>query len=380
MDAKLVVINGNASKREIKLRLPMTIGRTKEAGLTVAHPNVSRLHCQLYESNGSLVVRDYNSTNGTFLNDEKVGESVIQPGDKLTVGPLTFVAIYRPAEPSAASSADTADLFGDTENPSTSQHYIDVPHQKSEFPTHLTSQDPTTKYSMGRGQNPDEEETFQFILALENCSDLHVGTPIYGLGQQQGTISELRFDDRDGKLVALAQVSVTPQFGVNLQEDMIVQIERGKTTRLIIQSLGTSGQAIRAGQTLSPNVETGEPSGHVEGGEEGSSLDRMEEVFRKLSEEMPQDQFEGIDIDLSEDGDDFFNSEDLIPSGEQEDWEDVLNHGDQAVGGSDADSKEGTEQETDEPTQYVNDVNDWLKAFADLGDDDSNVDAPIDDD
>ncbi|HEY1065409.1 MAG TPA: FHA domain-containing protein [Pirellulales bacterium] len=96
MDAKLVVIGGNATKSEVKLRLPMTIGRTKDAGLSIAHPMVSRKHCTLYEREGALYIRDNQSANGTFVNDNRIlGDLLIKPGDRLTVGPLTFVAIYR---------------------------------------------------------------------------------------------------------------------------------------------------------------------------------------------------------------------------------------------------------------------------------------------
>lgn len=95
MDAKLVVVSGNATKGEVKLKLPMTIGRAKEAGLSIAHPMVSRLHCTLFEMTGAVVIRDNNSANGTYINDQRISEAVLKPGDKLTVGPLTFVAIYK---------------------------------------------------------------------------------------------------------------------------------------------------------------------------------------------------------------------------------------------------------------------------------------------
>lgn len=96
MDAKLVVVGGNATKGEVKLKLPMTVGRNKEAGLTISHPMVSRLHCQIYEVDGALVIRDNNSANGSYLNNERIDqETAIKPGDRLTIGPLTFVVIYQ---------------------------------------------------------------------------------------------------------------------------------------------------------------------------------------------------------------------------------------------------------------------------------------------
>ncbi len=107
MQAKLVVINGDATKSEVKLnKFPTTVGRTTEAGLTINHPMVSRIHCTLYEVQGVLVVRDNNSSNGTLINKHKITEAVLHPGDQLTIGPLTFVAVYRQSGPDPSVGDD----------------------------------------------------------------------------------------------------------------------------------------------------------------------------------------------------------------------------------------------------------------------------------
>jgi pSer/pThr/pTyr-binding forkhead associated (FHA) protein len=94
MDARLIVVGGKANKSEVKLKLPATIGRSRTADLTVAHPKVSRQHCQIFERDGMLIVRDNGSLNGTFIEATRITESVLKPGDKLTIGPLSFVAAY----------------------------------------------------------------------------------------------------------------------------------------------------------------------------------------------------------------------------------------------------------------------------------------------
>lgn len=96
MKAKLVVVSGNSTKREVKLRLPVIVGRNRDAGLSIAHPTVSRRHCELFERDGVLMVSDFGSLNGTLVGNLKVTEAVIRPGDQLTIGPLTFMAIYDP--------------------------------------------------------------------------------------------------------------------------------------------------------------------------------------------------------------------------------------------------------------------------------------------
>jgi pSer/pThr/pTyr-binding forkhead associated (FHA) protein len=94
MDAKLVVVGGNAKPADIKLKLPVTIGRGRKATLVVPHPLVSRVHCEIYEADGYLVVRDLSSLNGTFINNRRITEAVLPPGELLTLGGITFRAVY----------------------------------------------------------------------------------------------------------------------------------------------------------------------------------------------------------------------------------------------------------------------------------------------
>ncbi len=94
MEAKLIVVGGDAKTTEIKLKLPTIIGRGRGATLTLPHPLVSRQHCEIYESEGQLFVRDMGSLNGTFVGNEPITEAALPPGELLTVGAVTFRAIY----------------------------------------------------------------------------------------------------------------------------------------------------------------------------------------------------------------------------------------------------------------------------------------------
>lgn len=115
MEAKLVVIGGKANMGEVKLRLPMTIGRGNKADLMISHPTVSREHCRLFEKNGELVVQDNGSSNGTFVDGEKiVAAVVVQPGQILAIGPLTFRAEYE-APTSNVSGATKSGPLADTQ-------------------------------------------------------------------------------------------------------------------------------------------------------------------------------------------------------------------------------------------------------------------------
>src|SRR5262245_33061281 len=107
LNAKLVVVGGDVKTTEIKLRLPSTIGRGRGTTIMLPHPLVSRQHCELYENNGQLMVRDLGSLNGTFVNNQRINESPLSPGELLTIGTVTFRAVYE-AQPQAGQSSESA--------------------------------------------------------------------------------------------------------------------------------------------------------------------------------------------------------------------------------------------------------------------------------
>jgi pSer/pThr/pTyr-binding forkhead associated (FHA) protein len=96
VEAKLIVIEGDALARQYDLQLPTIIGRSRRTDLTLGHPLVSRQHCEVFEANGVLMVRDLGSLNGTFVGQTRIAEQAmpVKPGDLLSVGPVTFQAVY----------------------------------------------------------------------------------------------------------------------------------------------------------------------------------------------------------------------------------------------------------------------------------------------
>ena len=71
-----------------------TIGRAAGADFIVDAALVSRVHCRLTAlADGQLEVRDLDSTNGTFVNGERVETMKLAPGDKLQVGRVELLAL-----------------------------------------------------------------------------------------------------------------------------------------------------------------------------------------------------------------------------------------------------------------------------------------------
>lgn len=114
MDHQLVVLRGRSVSSAIKLADGMTTaGRHEECQLRIKSSQVSRKHCQFFEKNGMLLVKDLGSSNGTYVNSEKIdGQRVLEPGDEVGIGPITFRvekigAMPAPAAP-AQKPGDTA--------------------------------------------------------------------------------------------------------------------------------------------------------------------------------------------------------------------------------------------------------------------------------
>lgn len=70
---------------------PVTIGRSPKADLVLEDEKASRLHCGIRREDDVYVIKDLNSKNGTFVNNEKVESERLSPGDRIQVGSVTLV-------------------------------------------------------------------------------------------------------------------------------------------------------------------------------------------------------------------------------------------------------------------------------------------------
>ena len=66
------------------------IGRDAETDLVLTDPKASRLHCKLVRQGSQWRVEDLGSSNGTFLNGEKIKHANLIPGDILQAGSQRF--------------------------------------------------------------------------------------------------------------------------------------------------------------------------------------------------------------------------------------------------------------------------------------------------
>ncbi len=92
MDVNLVLTKKNGTTRPFPLPDSLTvIGRRQGCDLCIPLMEVSRRHCQLNLDGGKLTLRDLGSRNGTYVNSQRVEEVELTAGDKIGIGPLSFV-------------------------------------------------------------------------------------------------------------------------------------------------------------------------------------------------------------------------------------------------------------------------------------------------
>jgi pSer/pThr/pTyr-binding forkhead associated (FHA) protein len=116
MKLSLVVMTpGKQEGKTLEVKLTQfVIGRDPQCHLRPASPMISKRHCAVLQRDGKAFLRDFGSTNGTFVNDKQVtGEVELNNDDRLKVGPLLFTVkmeasapINRPTPAPATRSAE----------------------------------------------------------------------------------------------------------------------------------------------------------------------------------------------------------------------------------------------------------------------------------
>lgn len=68
----------------------LRIGRDFDSDLALHDANVSRRHAEIVRRKNGFLLRDMGSTNGTFVNGQKVESLPLHPGDQIAIGPFMF--------------------------------------------------------------------------------------------------------------------------------------------------------------------------------------------------------------------------------------------------------------------------------------------------
>ncbi len=88
MPKRLVVIAGPDKGKAWVLPAGETvlIGRSKATETRLSDPHVSRVHCQVQVEEDKMILNDFESAGGTFVNNRKIHQQEIKPGDTIRIG------------------------------------------------------------------------------------------------------------------------------------------------------------------------------------------------------------------------------------------------------------------------------------------------------
>ena len=94
MDVKLIMFREDGSKRVFPLDPGgTTIGRKDDCDIRIPLAVVSRHHAEVVFEDDSAVIKDLGAANGTFLNNRRVEEEDLEPGDQIMIGPVVFIVL-----------------------------------------------------------------------------------------------------------------------------------------------------------------------------------------------------------------------------------------------------------------------------------------------
>jgi pSer/pThr/pTyr-binding forkhead associated (FHA) protein len=84
----LLVHSGDGAKpKPVRLDAGLTVGRAPECDLRLDDTYASSQHARIFGKNRSWYVEDLGSTNGTYVNEQKLAApAMLQPGDRIRVG------------------------------------------------------------------------------------------------------------------------------------------------------------------------------------------------------------------------------------------------------------------------------------------------------
>lgn len=92
MQIVLVMFKSDGDRRSFSVARDVTVvGRREDCDLRIPVGDVSRKHCRFVKEADTIRLEDLGSSNGTFINGQRVQEAVLQPGDWIQIGPVQFV-------------------------------------------------------------------------------------------------------------------------------------------------------------------------------------------------------------------------------------------------------------------------------------------------
>ncbi|MCA9493631.1 MAG: FHA domain-containing protein [Myxococcales bacterium] len=86
---ELKIVNAGSVAHTVRIATrPLSVGRAPDNDLILTSAQVSSHHALFYREHDTVHLRDLGSTNGSFVNDERVTEATLKPGDVVRLGDI----------------------------------------------------------------------------------------------------------------------------------------------------------------------------------------------------------------------------------------------------------------------------------------------------
>lgn len=91
MDLLLYMFKSDGEPKAFHIEPGKTvIGRRDDCDLRIPLSQISRKHAILFVDQKKAVLKDLGSINGTFINNKRINEEELRPGDHIVIGPVVF--------------------------------------------------------------------------------------------------------------------------------------------------------------------------------------------------------------------------------------------------------------------------------------------------
>lgn len=97
-------VSGAAFGKVYPVLTLQTIGRQSDCDIAIASEEISRRHAQVKPTPAGLMVEDLGSSNGTFINGQRVQQGLLKPGEELRLDNIRFLLVAPGAEIPATST------------------------------------------------------------------------------------------------------------------------------------------------------------------------------------------------------------------------------------------------------------------------------------
>jgi len=134
MDVELVTFSKKGKQKTFKVDSDsLVIGRGVDVDMRIPLGNVSRNHCKLIRNGEKVKLKDLNSSNGTFVNEQQVLEATLSAGDRIRIGGVVFTvridglpAEIKPTPPVPATPTRDDTATKDAAEPTIDEEEFDI--------------------------------------------------------------------------------------------------------------------------------------------------------------------------------------------------------------------------------------------------------------